>query len=161
MVDHAALFERVMEIHNAKAWDRLGEVFTQDAVEEYPQSGEVFRGLENIRATRANYPQMDDQMLSDNVDRSSIQLAASEEQWVVTPMYTAVRVEGSGTVGTAVFRLLYPDGKWWWNLLMYELQDGRIAHVRDYWAPEFEPPEWRAPYREASPSANAVAEGMA
>jgi hypothetical protein len=152
VVDHRALFDRVVEIHNAKAWDRLGEVFTEDAVEEYPQSGEVFRGLANIRAVREHYPGMDDERLANNLDRSSVHLAASDEQWVVTPLFTAVRVEGSGRVGTAVFRLRYPDGAWWWNLLMYELRDEKIAHVRDYWAPEFASPDWRAPYRAATPT---------
>ncbi len=149
MVDHRKLFDRVVEIHNAKAWDRLDEVFTDDIVEEYPQSGEVFRGLDNVRATRANYPGMGAEDLVDNLDRSSVHLAASDEQWVITPMYTAIRVEGSGTVGTAVFRLRYPDGTWWWNLLMYELRDDKVARVRDYWAPEFDPPDWRAPYRKS------------
>jgi len=30
-----------------------------------------------------------------------------------------------------------------------ELRDGKVAHSRSFFAPEFEPPDWRAPFREA------------
>jgi len=146
VIDHDALFKRVLDIHNTQDWDRLGEVCTADALEEYPQSGEVFRGLANLRATREQYPGGLD---PDSVDRDSVRLAASEEQWVVTPMYTAVRVEGSGNVGTAVLRIRYPDGRMWWTILMYELREGLINRTTVFFAREFEAPDWRAPFREA------------
>jgi hypothetical protein len=158
VADHAALMGRYIEIHNTNAWDRLGEVLTEDYVEEYPQSGEVFRGLARARAVRANYP--GNQSLVDNIDRSTISLAATEEEWVMTPMFTAVRVEGSGNVGTAVLRITYPDGSRWWNVILYEIRGNKIALARDFFAAEFDAPDWRAPFRDPSPSANAVARGM-
>jgi hypothetical protein len=33
-------------------------------------------------------------------------------------------------------------------LNLYELRDGRIGSARSYFAPDFEAPEWRAPYRD-------------
>lgn len=149
MVDHRALFDRSMEIHSRREWDRLAEVFTEDIVEEYPQSGEVFRGLDNVRAVRTDYPNLD--TIIQSVDPGTVRVAASEQKWVVTQMYTAVRLEGSGDIGTGISRIHYPDGSTWWQILIYELRDGRIAHASVYWAPEFEPPEWRAPYRAARP----------
>jgi hypothetical protein len=146
VVDHEALFKRVMDIHNNSQWDRLGEVFTDDYVEEFPQSGEVFRGLENARAQRALYPM---KVSPGNVDMQSARLAASEQKWVMTPMFTAVRVEGSGDLGTAIFRVRYPDGSVWWNIHMYHVRGGKLDHSTAYFAPEFEPPDWRAPFRDS------------
>lgn len=151
-VDHEALFERVVEIHNDRAWDRLGEVFTDDYVEEYPQSGEVFRGLGNARAIRAEHPALAEGVRAARLDRSTLQLAASDEQWVMTPMYTSLRVEGSGTTGTAHLRTGYPDGSLWWIVMAYELRGGKVARARTYFAEAFEPPDWRAPYREPTTS---------
>jgi hypothetical protein len=66
-----------------------------------------------------------------------------------TPSYTVVRVDGAGGKGTSVIRVRYPDGSWWWVINLYEFRDGRITRNRAYFAADFEPPEWRAPYREA------------
>lgn len=146
MTDHQALIDRVLEIHNTRSWDRLGEVFTDDYVEEYPQSGEVFRGLVSARAVRAHYPGMD--QMAEDIDPSTVSLAAAEERWILTPMFTAERVEGTGQVGTAVLRLAYPDGHRWWCVILYELRDGKLAVGRTFFAPEFPPPDWRAPFRQ-------------
>jgi hypothetical protein len=146
VIDHDAFFKRVLDIHNDQDWDRFVEVYTPDTVEEYPQSGEVFRGLANVRAIREHYP---GGLLESSMDRDTIRLAASEEKWVMTPMYTAVRIEGSGSVGTAVIRIRYPEGVPWWTIIQYELRDGLIAHATTYFAQEFEAPDWRAPFRES------------
>jgi len=58
-------------------------------------------------------------------------------------------VDGSGDRGTALNRVRYPDGSRWWAVNIYELRDGKVAHSRSFFAPEFEPPDWRAPFREA------------
>ena len=79
---------------------------------------------------------------------------------MVTPLFTAVRVEDSGRIGTAVLRIAYPDGSRWWNVILYELRGDRIALARNFFAEEFDAPEWRAQYRDPSPSANAIADAM-
>lgn len=126
----------------ANDWSRLGEVFHEDAVVEYPQSGERFRGLANIRAQFENYP---------GLEPGTSQLAEviGDDAYALTPTYTVIRVEGSGLKGTAVIRIRYPDGSWWWALNLYELRDGRIGRSRTFFAPDFEAPDWRAPFREA------------
>lgn len=145
MVDHEALFGRMLDIHNGLQWDRLGEVFTDDILEEYPQSGEVFRGLDQVRGQRAAYPGMATQ----NIDNETARLARSEERWVVSPMFAPVAIQGSGSTGTAILRLRYPNGERWWVVMQYELREGRICHLTDWFAPEFDPPDWRAPFRAA------------
>ena len=69
--------------------------------------------------------------------------------YALTPSYTVIAVDGSGDRGTAVLRVRYPDGSMWWAVNLYELRDGLIARSRTYFAPDFDPPDWRAPYRDA------------
>ncbi len=125
-----------------KDWDRLNDAFLDDGVLEYPQSGEVFRGVDKIRAQFENYP---------GLDPGGSQLAEviSDEAYALTPPYTVIRVEGSGTRGTAVIRVRYPDGSLWWVLNIFEVRDGRISRSRAYFAQDFPAPDWRAPYRES------------
>ena len=138
--------ERVMrgmaDVISRHDWDRLGEVVHHDAVFEYPQSGERFRGLANIRAQFENYPDM-------GPGTSHLAEIIGDDTYALTPSYTVIRVEGSGLKGTAVIRIRYPDGSLWWALNLFELRDGRMSRTRTYFAPDFDPPDWRAPYRDA------------
>jgi hypothetical protein len=143
-VDHRALFERVSRAINDRNFAALDELFTDDYLLDYPQSGERIRGLANFRATLENYPSG---VPRDGIDKSTMRVE-SDERWVVTPMFTVVRVEGSGTVGTATFKNRYPDGSIWWTIQMYELEGDRIARATTFFAPAFEAPEWRTPYVE-------------
>ena len=133
---------RLSDVISRQDWDRLGEVFPEDAVLEYPQSGERFRGLANIRGQFENYPGM-------GPGASQLAEVIGDETYALTPSYTVIRVEGSGMKGTAVIRIQYPDGSNWWAVNLFELRDGRISRSRTYFAPVFEAPDWRAPYREA------------
>ena len=133
---------RLSEILSTQTWDRLGEVVHEDAVFEFPQSGERFRGLANIRGQFENYPGLEpgDSQLAEVVGNDAFEL---------TPSYTVIRVQGSGQKGAAVIRVRYADGSMWWAINVYELRDGKIGRSRTYLAPDFEAPDWRAPYREA------------
>jgi hypothetical protein len=99
-LDHWALFERVADAMNRRAWSELEELFTEDYVEEYPQSGEVMRGSTNARASRENYP---GGLEEGSVDFTEARLAATEARWVMTRMFTVMQVEGTGNVGTVTF----------------------------------------------------------
>ncbi|MDQ3690898.1 MAG: nuclear transport factor 2 family protein [Chloroflexota bacterium] len=138
--------ERVLrvlaEVISTHDWDRLGDAMHQDGILEYPQSGERFRGLANIRAQFENYPGL-------GPGTSQLADVIGGESYALTPSYTVIRVEGSGQRGAAVVRVRYPDQSLWWALNLFELQDGRIIRSRSYFAPDFEAPAWRAPYREA------------
>jgi hypothetical protein len=130
------------EVISQHQWDRLSEVFHDDAVLEYPQSGEIFRGVANIRAQFANYPALEP-------NSSRLQEIISDTTYAMTATYNVIEVEGSGRRSTAIIRVRYPDGSWWWALNINELRGDRVAHSRSYFAPDFDAPEWRAPYREA------------
>lgn len=139
---HERVMQELADIITDHDWGRLGDVLQEDAVFEYPQSGEVFRGVANIRAQFENYPDLDP-------GTSRLAEVIGDETFALTPSYTLIRVEGTGQRATAVIRVRYPDGSHWWALNLVELRDGRISRSRTYFAPDFDAPEWRAPYREA------------
>ena len=141
-VDHQQFVRGMTDVISAQDWDRFGDYVADDAVWEFPQSGERFRGLANIRAQFANYPDMDP-------GRSELKEVIGGTDYALTQMYTLVAVQGSGDRGTSIVRIGYPDGSIWWAVNLYEVRNGKIFRSRTFFAPEFEPPDWRAPYREA------------
>lgn len=125
-------------------WDALVTFLHPEAVIEYPQSGERFIGPANIRAQFENYP---------GLEPGTTQLEeviGFEPTYALAPSYTVIAIEGSGNRGTALVRVRYPDGTWWWAINLYELRDGLISRSRAFFAPDFDAPEWRAPYRDAT-----------
>jgi hypothetical protein len=95
----------------------------EDYVMEMPQSGERFRGRENMRAFQEAHP----------TPPSSIQLRrvlVKEGLWVVE----VVTDYGGGQILDAV--------------LILELRDGKMWRDRWYFAEPFEAPEWRAQWVE-------------
>jgi hypothetical protein len=140
-VDHHRLlsgFARVIRDHD---WAALGDYLQPDAVIEYPQSGERFTGLEKIRGQFENYPGLEP-------GTTELEDVIGGTTYALSPMYTLITVEGSGNRGTAIMRARYPDGSQWWIVNIYELRDGLMARCRNFFAPEFEPPDWRAPYQD-------------
>jgi hypothetical protein len=140
-VDHHALIDRLTGALSRSDWSVLPEVIAPDAVMEFPQSGEAFEGIDNIRGQFADYPQMPDDHIS------AVEVAAQEQTYALSPNYTLISVGGSGTSGTATMRARYPDGSLWWVVLVYDTDGERVSRAKFYFAPEFEPAEWRAKYR--------------
>jgi len=144
-VDHQALSERYARALASRDYTIIDEVFTEDFVDEYPQSGEIIRGRDNLRAMMEHRP---DLTPDTGPDLASVRAMASDEHRVLAPLFTVVRVQGRGDAGTTWLRARYPDGSWWWMIVVYELRDGRIARSTSFFAPQFEAPGWRAPFVE-------------
>lgn len=140
---HAAVMHRLAEILRDQDWARMDECFAADATLEFPQSRERFRGIDNIQAQWANYPSLDP-------GSSELEEVIGEPKaYALSPSYTVIAIDGSGSAGTAIIRVRYPDGSLWYAINVYELRDGLISRCRTFFAPDFDPPDWRAPYREA------------
>ena len=145
-VDHRKLLEGFASMFRTNEWERLGEFVTEDAIFEFPQSGERFRGLANIRGQFENYPDLEP-------DSTQLEEVIGGATYALTPMYTVVAVEGTGDRGTSLIRVRYPDGSRWWAVNLYEVRDGKIARSRAFFAPEFEPPDWRRPFHDTAGTA--------
>jgi ketosteroid isomerase-like protein len=140
---HSRIMHRMTEVLRDQDWAGLGDCFAPDATLEFPQSRERFRGLENIQAQFAGYPALE--------PGSSVleEVIGTPQAYALTPSYTVIAVDGSGSTGTAIIRVRYPDGSLWYAINVYELRDGLIARSRTFFAPDFDAPDWRAAYRDS------------
>ena len=133
--EHRRVMNGFSEMVSTHDWEHIGDFVHADAVWEYPQSGERFRGLENIRAQFANYP---------DLEPGTTQLEeviGEPAAYALTPSYTVIAVDGSGDRGTSIVRVRYPDGSLWYAVNVYQLREGRIFRSRSYFAPDFDPPD--------------------
>jgi SnoaL-like domain len=124
-----AALERHWEASDAGDFKAEHEIYREDAVLDYPQSGERIRGRRNIRESRTVQP---------NKKR-----------------FTVRRMIGSGDLWVTEFVLTY-DGVPSWTVSIMEFRDGLVAHETQYFADAFDPAPSRANLvelmNEASPS---------
>ena len=113
----------MLEQHFGGDPDRNHEMYVDDAVLEFPQSGERFVGVENLRGWRNNYP------ASTKVEFREIRGRA--DLWVVE------------------LSISYDDGVWNFGVSILEFRDDKIARESIYVAEGWEAPEWRAKWRSA------------
>lgn len=104
--------ERHWSASDASDFEIEHEIYHDDAVLEYPQSGERIRGRTNIQQSR---------FLQPNKKR-----------------FTVRRVLGSGAVWVTEFVLAY-DGIPSYAVSIMEFRDGRVAHETQYFADRFDP----------------------
>jgi ketosteroid isomerase-like protein len=97
------------------------EIYHDDAVLEFPQSGERFEGVENFREWRAQYP-------------------ADVE-------FRIRRISGSGDVWVRELSVRYDGGPWMLGVAVLEFRGDRIARERIYVTEPWDAPEWRARWR--------------
>jgi ketosteroid isomerase-like protein len=96
-------------------------IYREDAVLEYPQSGERIRGRHNIQLSRTNQP---------NKKRFAVR-----------------RVSGSGDLWVTEYILTY-DGKPSYTVSIMEFSDGKVARETQYFADPFEASPSRAQWVE-------------
>ncbi len=97
------------------------DIYLEDAVLEYPQSGERIRGRRNIQITRTNQP--------------------SEKRFAVR------RIVGSGDLWITEYILTY-DGKPSYTVSIMEFNGDMIARETQYFGDPFEAGKWRAQWVE-------------
>jgi ketosteroid isomerase-like protein len=109
--------ERHWAASDANDFDAEHEIYREDAVLSYPQSGELIRGRRNIEQSRIAQP---------NQKR-----------------FTVRRILGGGDLWITEFVLSY-DGKPSYAVSIMEFRDGRVAHETQYFADPFDPAPSRA-----------------
>jgi len=137
-------FARAIE---AKDLDGVLALLADDFVDEMPQSGERTRGRDNYRRIFENYPGG-----VGTTTAESRTLIGSEDRWVMTPTFSALRIEGSGDIYTYAGKVHYADGTTWQIIAIVQLRDGKIARSTTWYAAPFPAPEWRAPFVERFPA---------
>jgi len=117
------LGNRYWQALNDKDFGALKDMYTEDAVQEWPQSSERMVGRDNIIAVNENYPGF--------------------------PTATPRRTIASGDLLITETRLEYGSGVGTYHAIsIFELRDGRIARETDYFGAPFEAPQWRAQWVE-------------
>ena len=106
---------------DANDFETEHRIYHEDAVLEYPQSGERIRGRPNIQTTRSIQP---------NKKRFTVQ-----------------RILGSGDLWITEFILSY-DGRPSYTVSIMEFRGDAVARETQYFADPFEPSPVRAPYVE-------------
>jgi ketosteroid isomerase-like protein len=110
------LYDRVW-IGDTHDFEVMDEVFADDAVVEYPQSGERMRGRANIRAVEETYPGL--------------------------PKVTIRRKLVVGDLALVESDLDY-QGRPYQEVSIFEFGDGKIVRLTQYFPEPFEAPESRA-----------------
>ncbi|QOZ37338.1 nuclear transport factor 2 family protein [Bradyrhizobium sp. CCBAU 53421] len=119
MDDHTVriALQRHWEASDASDFEREHEIYRDDAVLDYPQSGERIRGRRNIQESRTVQP---------NKKR-----------------FTIRRMIGGGDLWITEYILTY-DEKPSCVVSIMEFRDGLVAHETQYFADRFEPSASRA-----------------
>jgi hypothetical protein len=102
---------------DASDFEAEHEIYREDAVLDYPQSGERIRGRRNIQESRSVQP---------NKKRFTVQ-----------------RMIGSGELWVTEFVLTY-DGMPSYTVSIMEFREGLVAHETQYFADRFAPSSSRA-----------------
>ena len=102
-------------------FDTEHSIYHEDAVLEYPQSGERIRGRSNIQITRSRQP--------------------SHKR------FTVRRIIGNGDLWVSEFILTY-DGKPSYTVSIMEFTGEKVARETQYFSDPFEAAPWRAQWVE-------------
>lgn len=116
-----AALDRHWTASDADDFETEHQIYAEDAVLDYPQSGERIWGRRNIQASRTAQP---------NDKR-----------------FTVRRIVGSGDLWVTEFVLTY-DGRPSYTVSIMEFVDGEVAHETQYFADPFEPGPSRAQWVE-------------
>jgi hypothetical protein len=113
--------------HSAVDEDVAHEIYADDAVLEFPQSGERFEGVENFREWRRQYP-------ATKVDFEIRRVRGRDDVWVLELL------------------IRYEDGPWNFGVDILEFRDGKVIRETIYVTQGWEAPEWRSPWWAAPPT---------
>ena len=101
------------------------EIYHDDVVCEYPQSGEIIQGRRNLQALRSHHP-----------DKPS--------------GFVVRRITGEGNVWVTEYVINY-GGRRTFTVSVMVFRDEKVSHETQYFADPFEAPSWRAQWVSRAP----------
>jgi len=119
-----ASLDRHWDASDANDFEAEHDIYREDAVLDYPQSGERIRGRHNIQSSRAAQP---------NRKR-----------------FTVRRITGAGGLWVTEYILSY-DGQPSFTVSIMEFLDGKVSHETQYFGDPFEPGPSRTKWVERIP----------
>jgi len=106
------------------AGDQFAEhlIYHDDAICEYPQSGEIVHGRHNLQALRSHHPGK-------------------------PSGFKVRRIVGQAYLWVTEYIITY-EGKRAFTVSIMEFRDGKVAHETQYFADPFDAPAWRSQWVE-------------
>lgn len=102
--------------------DQAGQIYADDAILEFPQSGERFVGVDNFQTWRKQYP--------------------------AKLGFGVRRISHQGDLWVAENLISYDGGPWMFAVSIMRFRGDKVAHERIYVMDGWEAPDWRAPWVE-------------
>ncbi len=98
--------------------DAEHDIYADDAICDYPQSGERIHGRSNLQALRSHHPGK-------------------------PSGFTVSRILGKGDLWVSEYIITY-QGRPAYTVSIMEFRDGKVVHETQYFADPFEAPAWRS-----------------
>lgn len=118
----AAVAERIRKSFEDEDWSALRNLYHEDAIQEWPQSGERFVGRDNIVAVAQTYPGLP--------EIKGFRVVAEADSMAVTEL------------------LLDYGGRPYLAIGITEVDEGLVRKRTEYWNEPFEAAEWRSEWAE-------------
>jgi ketosteroid isomerase-like protein len=131
MADESMVFETVRRYfeYTGADVDRAQEIYHDDAVLEFPQSGERFEGVATFTEWRRQYPA--------DLDRLR---------------YRIRKVTARVDLAVVELSVSYDGSSWLQGIQLLEFRGDKVARERIYVMDAWEAPEWRARWRSDTPA---------
>jgi hypothetical protein len=128
MADQAVVLDQVRRFweYPGADVDRARELYHDDAVLEFPQSGERFEGVATFTEWRRQYP--------------------------AEVRYRMRRVTAREDLAVVEVSASYDGGPWQYAVQLLEFRDDKVARERIYVMAGWEAPGWRARWRSDTPA---------
>jgi ketosteroid isomerase-like protein len=101
------------------------DIYDDDVVCDYPQSGERILGRRNLQALRAHHP-----------DKPS--------------GFDVRRIQGDGDLWVTEYTITYNE-RAAFTISVMEFRDGKVVHETQYFAEAFDAPDWRSRWVQKMP----------
>jgi SnoaL-like domain len=128
MVDTSVVLDRLRLLWETEGGDvvHAAEIYHDDAVVEFPQSGERFEGIRNFTEWRSQYP--------------------------ASVGFRLRRVTVREDLAVCEISASYDGGAEMLGVQLLDFADGKAIRERIYVTDPWEAPEWRAPWRADTPA---------
>ncbi len=115
------LLKRHWEASSGGDQDAEHDIYADDVIVEYPQSGEIIRGKHNIQAIRTHHP--------------------------ARRTFTVRKITGAGEIWVTEYLLTY-DGTPTCTVSIMQFSGDHVTRETQYFADPFDPPAWRSRWTE-------------
>jgi hypothetical protein len=95
------------------------DIYADDAICDYPQSGERIIGRSNLQALRSHHP-------------------------AKPSGFNVKRILGKGDLWITQYIITYQQGKPAYTVSIMEFRSGKVVHETQYFAEPFDAPAWRS-----------------